>query len=252
MTLGKDSFNTVEPSFSVPVNSASTENKRFNACVDVHTATSIVSQVGNAPFTLYTFTVACKLTNTWWILQKRYSQVYKLRKTLCTSWFECKLTSGMKSLTILLDHAHKIHFPRRHLSLDDKKIVHERKEGLGDYIAYVVWLRHACQLLVNANRNDQCHAKAHEIVSLTTKFMEQPAAVEEEEEISNSTDQRKPTEDECAICMSNYDPADNDTILELTCGHSFHESCLVKWLDNKQTCPLCRNEALGGFIAAIN
>ena len=55
----------------------------------------------------------------------------------------------------------------------------------------------------------------------------------------NSTEQ-------CSICLD----GDNDSFLtKLSCGHTFHEPCINKWLqDNprgcsKSTCPLCRADA---------
>jgi hypothetical protein len=50
----------------------------------------------------------------------------------------------------------------------------------------------------------------------------------------------------CAICFRNY--SDNDPAVSLRCTHHFHESCLLKWAENKDkrpdkhhpSCPLCR------------
>lgn len=42
---------------------------------------------------------------------------------------------------------------------------------------------------------------------------------------------------ECVICLSNV-----DTEYKLSCGHSFHENCIKKWMDSNNSCPICRKE----------
>ena len=45
---------------------------------------------------------------------------------------------------------------------------------------------------------------------------------------------------ECSICLMEVNEG-QDTIL-LPCGHMFHETCVTKWLEIHNTCPLCRFE----------
>ena len=43
----------------------------------------------------------------------------------------------------------------------------------------------------------------------------------------------------CCICKS--DIIDNINIT--TCGHTFHSTCLLKWIsNNKSSCPMCRKK----------
>ncbi|KAK8804389.1 hypothetical protein WA588_004603 [Blastocystis sp. NMH] len=53
---------------------------------------------------------------------------------------------------------------------------------------------------------------------------------------------RSPTEEElaseCPICLKSY--AASDALLDLPCSHSFHQSCVLKWMEIDRTCPLCR------------
>ena len=42
---------------------------------------------------------------------------------------------------------------------------------------------------------------------------------------------------ECAICFERLRRA---PVLELPCGHSFHERCVDKWGETSMTCPYCR------------
>jgi len=41
--------------------------------------------------------------------------------------------------------------------------------------------------------------------------------------------------EECSICLES-----EGTLVPSKCGHKFHTECLVKWLENKDTCPNCR------------
>ncbi|CAH9099654.1 unnamed protein product [Cuscuta europaea] len=45
---------------------------------------------------------------------------------------------------------------------------------------------------------------------------------------------------ECAICKENLVP--NDKMQELPCKHMFHPPCLKPWLDEHNSCPICRHE----------
>lgn len=57
----------------------------------------------------------------------------------------------------------------------------------------------------------------------------------------------------CAICSDDFQTCNsshlhecspnttyNDNGMKLPCGHIFHESCILSWLTNHQTCPYCR------------
>jgi len=52
---------------------------------------------------------------------------------------------------------------------------------------------------------------------------------------------KKMIEDEgCVICMNNYQ--DENVVTELPCNHFFHQHCINIWLENHNTCPMCRAE----------
>jgi len=50
----------------------------------------------------------------------------------------------------------------------------------------------------------------------------------------------RPTEkkEECSICYQNYK---RKKAVKLPCDHIFHDECIKKWIDDKNTCPLCRD-----------
>ncbi len=46
------------------------------------------------------------------------------------------------------------------------------------------------------------------------------------------------TPERCSICYDNL--RSFQIVRELNCGHKFHQKCVDKWFENKDTCPLCR------------
>lgn len=32
------------------------------------------------------------------------------------------------------------------------------------------------------------------------------------------------------------------TLLQMQCGHVYHEPCIAQWLTSHRTCPVCRKE----------
>ena len=51
-------------------------------------------------------------------------------------------------------------------------------------------------------------------------------------------------EGQCSVCFDVLDPTGTDCIVLENCGHSFHEACIVGWLQNtdRKPCPICRQE----------
>lgn len=48
-------------------------------------------------------------------------------------------------------------------------------------------------------------------------------------------DNEKPA---CAVCKDEFSIGDG--ALRLPCAHLYHEDCVVQWLKNTGTCPICR------------
>ncbi|ESO82314.1 hypothetical protein LOTGIDRAFT_64498, partial [Lottia gigantea] len=45
---------------------------------------------------------------------------------------------------------------------------------------------------------------------------------------------------QCCICSDLFENSDTVNIAAAPCGHTFHEVCLMKWLESSGTCPSCR------------
>jgi len=50
----------------------------------------------------------------------------------------------------------------------------------------------------------------------------------------------------CSICMIDFSCDEDALITELSCNnkHIFHLECITKWVENNDTCPLCREPVL--------
>lgn len=60
---------------------------------------------------------------------------------------------------------------------------------------------------------------------------------------SYTTDQSSKDENEkvtCAICLDAYAPLDD--VSTLSCGHTYHASCICKWLSHVASCPVCKRD----------
>ena len=45
-------------------------------------------------------------------------------------------------------------------------------------------------------------------------------------------------EDRCCICWNDYKR--KEELFQLNCNHIFHKNCIVPWIKEQYTCPLCR------------
>lgn len=60
--------------------------------------------------------------------------------------------------------------------------------------------------------------------------------------INEGTNESINMEDKCSICCDNY--GEVDKVMYTACNHYFHKTCLVQWLWEESTCPLCKKELL--------
>uniref|UniRef100_A0A6Q2XA05 RING-type E3 ubiquitin transferase n=1 Tax=Esox lucius TaxID=8010 RepID=A0A6Q2XA05_ESOLU len=54
---------------------------------------------------------------------------------------------------------------------------------------------------------------------------------------------------ECPVCKEDYSIGEN--VRQLPCNHLFHNDCIVPWLEQHDTCPVCR-KSLSGQNTAMN
>jgi hypothetical protein len=64
--------------------------------------------------------------------------------------------------------------------------------------------------------------------------------IRKSEEGTNERDKEK---GDCSICLSPLNGATDNKLIDLpTCGHRFHQECLIPWLRINRICPNCRAE----------
>ncbi|XP_067329596.1 E3 ubiquitin-protein ligase RNF126 [Anolis sagrei] len=54
---------------------------------------------------------------------------------------------------------------------------------------------------------------------------------------------------ECPVCKEDYEAG--ESVRQLPCNHLFHDGCIVPWLEQHDTCPVCR-KSLSGQNTATN
>lgn len=83
---------------------------------------------------------------------------------------------------------------------------------------------------------EQAHEQAQKRAGLDQKQLK---------ELKNSQHRYKPDENtintDCAICLLDFEI--NEKINTLSCHHSYHSSCIILWLRQRGTCPLCSTRA---------
>ncbi|XP_050214016.1 uncharacterized protein LOC126665300 [Mercurialis annua] len=49
---------------------------------------------------------------------------------------------------------------------------------------------------------------------------------------------------DCAICLEEFGGDEKEVVVIKmpSCGHSFHENCIFRWLQKKKSCPMCRRQ----------
>ena len=65
-------------------------------------------------------------------------------------------------------------------------------------------------------------------------YLCKPLKIKKDDSILNET---------CFICMEKYECNEFKRLLP-SCKHYFHKKCIDKWLKNKASCPVCRDELI--------
>lgn len=83
---------------------------------------------------------------------------------------------------------------------------------------------------------------------LTNNQTPETVSESDKEAVGNMIQQQSISE--CSICQDSIDTtiesycSGRSNLVITPCGHVFHASCLHEWLENNNTCPLCRHELL--------
>ncbi|KAJ4829382.1 hypothetical protein Tsubulata_014525, partial [Turnera subulata] len=56
---------------------------------------------------------------------------------------------------------------------------------------------------------------------------------------------------ECVICLEDFNDGDACKVLDPTCDHMYHETCINEWLVVGRDCPLCRGSVDKDYTASF-
>ncbi|KDO22595.1 hypothetical protein SPRG_12575 [Saprolegnia parasitica CBS 223.65] len=190
-----------------------------------------ISYTALPKYTLYTLVVVD--VTEFFVLKKRYSQFYALRKAL-----RRRYARAPPAIRALLQPVLDTAFPQRYLGHDDVLIRLERQRGFRDLMAPLLLLRRRLPATDG-------------IAAVIEAFFDDTPTRD-----SVHTASAAGCKDACAICLDPLDPKwiDNPWYargmrrLQLPCGHELHEDCVAPWLERQTTCPLCRVQASSGRV----
>ncbi|KAH7568148.1 hypothetical protein ACOSQ2_009704 [Xanthoceras sorbifolium] len=95
----------------------------------------------------------------------------------------------------------------------------------------------ACVEVLNVDVIDACSLNSS---LMMTKRLAAMAVVEK-----LSRQQRSATDDQvvgpCAVCLEEFSSSGGaERTITLPCSHVFHQSCICRWLEEQNSCPMCR------------
>ncbi|OQR85243.1 hypothetical protein ACHHYP_12027 [Achlya hypogyna] len=201
-----------------------------------------------AHFTQYTVICTQPGTHQWWVTFRRYSEFAAFRKQ-CTRAHKaaCKArhAAALAPFADVLNTLCTVPFPRKHIVVDDQRILDERKAGFVVFVtALLVAFDDVSRLAPYFDADTR--ADVDNWLALVIKFLAIPPAVRQQRRhhtILNAV------ECVCAVCLdpiNEPDEVERTRVFETRCQHRYHRKCILPWLETTQTCPMCRHRVLSG------
>ncbi|XP_028404908.1 E3 ubiquitin-protein ligase RNF181-like [Dendronephthya gigantea] len=80
-----------------------------------------------------------------------------------------------------------------------------------------------------------------DINSFSEELKAPPASKKVVQELPRTKAKNTPTgKASCPVCLEKYEK--KEVYIELPCMHKFHEDCILSWLNQTNSCPVCRHE----------
>ncbi|KAF1331553.1 Zinc finger-containing, partial [Globisporangium splendens] len=178
-----------------------------------------------------------------WVVCKRYSEFYRLRKKLLARLMAHKKARGCASCDHLFRQLRDFGFPKRFEMFQNQlALVAKRTSGLEEFIVAL------CQYMAGDGDMTVCP----EITS--TRFMVKEFLLfplEHEMQHVRAIRQLKYVDprdvqvdtESCPICLCDWGELDGNQLVLSPCGHFFHEHCINEWYRTRFDCPMCRTIA---------
>jgi hypothetical protein len=100
-------------------------------------------------------------------------------------------------------------------------------------------------LIIQNNNDNIDDIITHIMLNDTNRYGNPPAAKKEVEKLKKyKIDEKKIKEfgfeNSCAVCKDEFNLGEE--CLSMPCNHYFHENCILPWLKERNSCPICRYE----------
>lgn len=204
------------------------------------------------PYHVYHMSILNDYYRQQWVVCKRYSDIYKMRKMMVRS---LALSLKMHTCEDCSELYHQIkyyHFPSRYPFNHSIRFIEKRALGLEDFLkALCEFLTKHYDVIEMDEGRRNCRYFAGIQISVK-RYLQFP--IEYEMQHIRSIRSLKYVDEDscmgetsCPICLIDW--KDNNrfsTVLPLvqsSCGHVFHEQCINEWYRNRFDCPMCRSVA---------
>lgn len=187
-----------------------------------------------------------------WVVCKRYSEIYRLRKKVLDKLAAHKKRRDCRACARVGRHLKALSFPKRvALFKDPSALVTKRTSGLEDFIVAL------CQYLGGGQDHGADDGPGDfnvcaEITStrfMIKEFLQFP--LEHECQHVRAIRQLKYVDPRdvqvdtqtCPICLCEWNELDGHQLVLSPCGHFFHAHCINEWYRTRFDCPMCRTIA---------
>lgn len=178
-----------------------------------------------------------------WVVCKRYSEFYRLRKKLLAKLAAHKKLRNCSNCDTVGHSLKEFGFPSRFEFLkDNAAVVAKRTTGLEEFIVAM------CSYMAGDGDFDVC-AEINSARFLVKEFLQFPLDHECQHvravrnlKYVDPRDVHVDTES-CPICLCEWRELDGNQLVLSPCGHFFHENCINEWYRTRFDCPMCRTIA---------
>ncbi|KAI9921752.1 hypothetical protein PsorP6_001081 [Peronosclerospora sorghi] len=175
-----------------------------------------------------------------WVVCKRYSEFYRLRKRVLDRLAAHKKQRRCSVCGVVREQLKEVGFPRRIVMFKDPStLVGKRTAGLEEFII-------ALGRSLSADYDVDICSEIASTRFFVKYFLQFP--LDHERQHVRSIRQLQYVDprdvvvdaDACHICLCEWAELDGKQLVLSPCGHFFHEHCINEWYSTCFDCPICR------------